>query len=69
MNHREKDNVLREVAAKMEEIRNAQPTEAGIQALKTDVEVLFDLAEKDTGQSKRVRNFLLAWWNAEECGL
>ena len=26
------------------------------------------MAEGDTGQSDRVRSFLLAWWNAEECG-
>ena len=25
-------------------------------------------AQGDTGQSGRVANFLLAWWNAEECG-
>jgi hypothetical protein len=52
----------------MQEIRDIQPTEAGIQALKTDVEFLLDVAERDTGQSGRMRNFLLAWWNAEECG-
>jgi hypothetical protein len=65
---REKDDVLREFVAKMHEIRDMQPTEAGIQALKTDVGFLLDVAERDTGQSGRVRNFLLAFWNAEECG-
>ncbi|WP_175982998.1 DUF7673 family protein [Caballeronia zhejiangensis] len=25
-------------------------------------------ARGDTGQSRRVADFLLAWWNAEECG-
>jgi hypothetical protein len=26
------------------------------------------IAQADTGQSRRVANFLLAWWNAAECG-
>ncbi len=29
---------------------------------------LLDIARKDTGQSRRVADFLLAWWNAESCG-
>lgn len=29
---------------------------------------LIALAQKGTGQSAKVANFLLAWWNAEECG-
>lgn len=29
---------------------------------------LFVMANADTGQSKRVADFLLAWWNAERCG-
>jgi hypothetical protein len=29
---------------------------------------LLILAQSDTGQSGRVANFLLAWWNAEELG-
>lgn len=29
---------------------------------------LFDVARRDTGQSRRVANFLLAWHNAEENG-
>ena len=29
---------------------------------------LFDLAASDTGQARRIANFLLAWWNAEELG-
>jgi hypothetical protein len=28
---------------------------------------LIAIAQRDTGQSRRVANFLLAWWNAEEC--
>jgi hypothetical protein len=27
-----------------------------------------EIASRDTGQSRRVANFLLAWWNASECG-
>lgn len=29
---------------------------------------LLDIAASDTGQSRRVANFLLAWWNATDCG-
>lgn len=29
---------------------------------------LLKTAQSDTGQSRRVANFLLAWWNAESCG-
>src|SRR5438046_6766084 len=32
------------------------------------LERLICIAQADTGQSRRVGNFLLAWWNAEECG-
>lgn len=35
---------------------------------KEALERLINLAQQDTGQSRRVANFLLAWWNAEECG-
>lgn len=31
-------------------------------------ERLLKLAQSDTGQSRRVANFLLAWWNAESLG-
>jgi|ERR1039458_8068467 hypothetical protein len=31
-------------------------------------ERLMAIAQRDTGQSARVANFLLAWWNAAECG-
>jgi len=37
---------------------------AGIDALKR----LISIAQRDTGQSQRVANFLLAWWNATSCG-
>lgn len=29
---------------------------------------LLRIAQRDTGQSKRVADFLLAWWNAHQCG-
>ena len=29
---------------------------------------LLDIARDDTGQCRRVANFLLAWWNADSCG-
>lgn len=29
---------------------------------------LLDVAKGDTGQSRRVASFLLAWWNAQNCG-
>jgi hypothetical protein len=32
------------------------------------LERLIAIALCDTGQSRIVANFLLAWWNAEECG-
>jgi hypothetical protein len=32
------------------------------------LERLIDVAQRDTGQSRIVANFLLAWWNAGECG-
>jgi hypothetical protein len=32
------------------------------------IERLIDIAHSDTGQSRKVANFLLAWWNAEQCG-
>ena len=32
------------------------------------LERLIYVARADTGQSRRVASFLLAWWNAAECG-
>ena len=32
------------------------------------LERLLGIAARDTGQSRRVADFLLAWWNASECG-
>jgi hypothetical protein len=41
-----------------------QPIEAQEAALNR----LIAIAQKDTGQSRSVADFLLAWWNAESCG-
>jgi hypothetical protein len=35
---------------------------------KASRERLIAIAQGDTGQSRRVADFLLAWWNAGECG-
>lgn len=35
---------------------------------KAALERLIRNAMGDTGQSRRVADFLLAWWNADECG-
>jgi len=32
------------------------------------IERLLTIAAADTGQSRRVADFLLAWWNAGSCG-
>lgn len=32
------------------------------------IERLIDVAKGNTGQSRLVANFLLSWWNADECG-
>jgi hypothetical protein len=45
-------------------MRNASSPSTSTAAL----ERLLDIAQGDTGQSRIVANFLLAWWNAEECG-
>jgi len=42
----------------------AGPTLDETQALQR----LIAIAKRDTGQSRRVADFLLAWWNAGSCG-
>lgn len=37
-------------------------------AEKQSLENLLKIARGDTGQSRRVADFLLAWWNASQCG-
>lgn len=46
------------------ESRDAADTGVGTRAL----ERLIEIAKRDTGQSRRVADFLLAWWNAGSCG-
>ncbi len=62
------EDTLRDFAGKMKKIRAAQPDDAAIQKLKAAIKRLLDVARSDTGQSRRVANFLLAWWNASENG-
>ena len=42
----------------------APPTTDELESLRR----LIRLAKSDTGQSRRVADFLLAWWNAGTCG-
>jgi hypothetical protein len=42
----------------------AGPTHAELEA----VDLLVACAERDTGQSRKCRAFLLAWWNSESFG-
>jgi hypothetical protein len=58
MDDEQRKKVFAEVAADMEPVR------LGLDA----VERLIAVAQRDTGQSRKVADFLLAWWNAEECG-
>lgn len=37
-------------------------------AQKAALERLIEIGKRDTGQSRRVADFLLAWWNAGNCG-
>lgn len=43
---------------------NPAQEKSGMDAL----ERLIEIARRDTGQSKRVADFLLSWWNATSCG-
>lgn len=40
----------------------------GLQSAQRALDHLIDLARSDTGQSRRAANFLLAWWNGDDCG-
>lgn len=44
--------------------KRSQLTPAELQALRR----LIQIAQRDSGQSRRVADFLLAWWNAAACG-
>ena len=39
-----------------------------LDAARAALDRLLAIARSDTGQSRRVANFLLAWWNAGSCG-
>ncbi|KPH63570.1 hypothetical protein [Novosphingobium sp. ST904] len=39
-----------------------------VASAKVALDRLIDVARSDTGQSKRVANFLLAWWNGDDWG-
>lgn len=47
---------------------SASPRSRLTEAEQDALERLFTVARLDTGQAKKVADFLLAWWNAEECG-
>lgn len=52
-----------------EELQNMCPPPAGPTLAETQaIELLLTVAESDTGQSKRCRSFLLAWWNPTSFG-
>jgi hypothetical protein len=38
------------------------------QNIRAALDRLIQIAKGGTGQSRKVANFLLAWWNAEACG-
>ena len=40
----------------------------GTKAAAAALDKLIELARSDTGQARRAANFLLAWWNGEDCG-
>ncbi|GAY24703.1 MULTISPECIES: DUF7673 family protein [Sphingobium] len=40
----------------------------GKRAATAALDRLIEIARCDTGQSRRVANFLLAWWNGDDCG-
>jgi hypothetical protein len=42
--------------------------ELAIAPARAALDCLVAVAQSDTGQARRVANFLLAWWNAGACG-
>lgn len=46
----------------------AEPSRNMTEAERAALERLICIAKASTGQSQRVANFLLAWWNAGDCG-
>ncbi len=64
----DKQEMLATFRSNMQKIRDGKPGPAEIEKLKSAVKRLVNVAQSDTGQSRRVANFLLAWWNASEFG-
>ena len=56
------DDAVREMILKAS--RDRKPTDRERDALVR----LLKIGRSDTGQSRRVADFLLAWWNAASCG-
>lgn len=54
------------VIAEFATVMNAKKPASDFQ--KAALERLLEVAMRGTGQSEIVANFLLAWWNTEECG-
>ncbi len=42
--------------------------ELDLEEARAAIRRLLTIAKSNTGQSRRVANFLLAWWNATDCG-
>ena len=40
----------------------------GKRAVQNALRYLIDVARSDNGQARRIANFLLAWWNGDDCG-
>jgi hypothetical protein len=54
--------------ARGQKVREAEPDEARIQQTRASIARLLHVAGGDTGESLIAADFLLAWWNARECG-
>lgn len=65
---KDEEEALRTLGAELDKQRvratQQEPTTAEHEAIVR----LWRIAKTDTGQARRVANFLLAWWNAEENG-
>src|SRR5436305_14260177 len=64
MSPEEKREVFAAITAKLP----PKPTQQALDQTHYAIQRLIEVARRDTGQSRIVANFLLAWWNAEECG-
>ena len=64
MNQTDPATLQKMLAAAKRQALRAVPTADELAAVRR----LLEVARHDTGQSKRVANFLLSWWNATNCG-